>query len=137
VETTTGFGLIESWEILRRTRGGRMVSVAVTLSDWLYRAVLRNRCSRSAAIISACASRWSGASTNWRASIAGGSRMARLGRDAVQEIRLGLARRVFRKMIRDMIAADHLPDYRWPRSRATSGNQRSKAIQFKHFVSLP
>ena len=39
-ETTTGFGLIESWEIARRTRGGRMVSVAVTLSDWRYRAVL-------------------------------------------------------------------------------------------------
>ncbi|SFH50211.1 Plasmid replication initiator protein [Palleronia marisminoris] len=39
-ETTSGFGLIESWEIVRRTRGGRMVSVSVTLSDWLYRAVL-------------------------------------------------------------------------------------------------
>ena len=31
-ETTTGFGLIESWEIVRRTRAGRMVSVTVTLS---------------------------------------------------------------------------------------------------------
>lgn len=40
VETTTGFGLIDSWEILRRTRGGRMISVTVTLSDWLFRAVL-------------------------------------------------------------------------------------------------
>ena len=39
-EVTTGFGLIERWEIIRRTRGGRMVSVSVTLSDWLYRAVL-------------------------------------------------------------------------------------------------
>ncbi|MCA0922802.1 replication initiator protein A [Pseudooceanicola nanhaiensis] len=40
LETTSGFGLIESWEIVRRSRGGRMVSVMVTLSDWLYRAVL-------------------------------------------------------------------------------------------------
>lgn len=40
VETTRGFGLIEDWEIVRRTRGGRMVSVSVTLSEWLYRAVL-------------------------------------------------------------------------------------------------
>ena len=40
LEVTTGFGLIESWEIVRRTRGGRMVSVAVTLSEWLYNAVL-------------------------------------------------------------------------------------------------
>ena len=39
-ETTTGFGLIESWEIVRHTRAGRMVSVSVKLSDWLFRAVL-------------------------------------------------------------------------------------------------
>jgi plasmid replication initiation protein len=39
-ETTSGFGLIESWQIERRTRGGRMVSVVVTLSEWLFRAVL-------------------------------------------------------------------------------------------------
>ena len=39
-ETTRGFGLIESWEIVRKSRGGRMVSVAVTLSDWLFRAVM-------------------------------------------------------------------------------------------------
>ena len=30
VEVTSGFGLIESWEILRKTRGGRMISVMVT-----------------------------------------------------------------------------------------------------------
>lgn len=39
-ETISGFGLIESWEIVRKSRGGRMVSVMVTLSEWLYRAVL-------------------------------------------------------------------------------------------------
>ncbi|WP_375262332.1 replication initiator protein A [Palleronia sp.] len=39
-ETTSGFGLIDSWKIVRRTRGGRMASVSVTLSEWLYRAVL-------------------------------------------------------------------------------------------------
>ena len=42
---TSGFGLIESWEIVRKTRGtaarsGRMVSVSVTLSEWIYNAVL-------------------------------------------------------------------------------------------------
>ena len=40
IETTTGFGLIESWQIVRRSRGGRMVSVQVTLSDWIWRAVM-------------------------------------------------------------------------------------------------
>ena len=39
-EITSGFGLIESWEIVRKTRAGRMVSVSVTMSDWIYRAVL-------------------------------------------------------------------------------------------------
>lgn len=40
IETTRGFGLIEAWEIVRRARGGRMIAVTVTLSDWLFRAVL-------------------------------------------------------------------------------------------------
>lgn len=40
VETTRGFGLLDSWEIVRKSRGGRMISVTVTLSDWLFRAVL-------------------------------------------------------------------------------------------------
>lgn len=39
VEVTRGFGLIETWEIVRRTRGGRMTQVKVTLSEWLFRAV--------------------------------------------------------------------------------------------------
>ena len=38
-EVTTGFGLIESWQIVRASRGGRMVSVSVVLSEWLLRAV--------------------------------------------------------------------------------------------------
>lgn len=40
VETTRGFGLLDSWEIVRKSRGGRMISVTVTLSEWLFRAVL-------------------------------------------------------------------------------------------------
>ncbi len=39
-EITSGFGLIESWEIVRKSRGGRMAHVTVTLSEWLFRAVL-------------------------------------------------------------------------------------------------
>lgn len=39
VEVTRGFGLIEGWEIVRRTRGGRMTQVKVTLSEWLFCAV--------------------------------------------------------------------------------------------------
>lgn len=39
-DVTSGFGLIEAWEIVRKTRAGRMVSVSVTLSEWVYDAVL-------------------------------------------------------------------------------------------------
>jgi hypothetical protein len=35
-----GFGLIESWKILERRSDSRMDAVEVTLSEWLYRAVL-------------------------------------------------------------------------------------------------
>ena len=35
-----GFGLIDKWKIVRETASGRMEAVEVTLSEWLYNAVL-------------------------------------------------------------------------------------------------
>jgi len=113
LETTRGFGLIEGWEIVRRTRGGRMVSVAVTLSEWLFRAVL----AKSVLTISRdyfrlrkplerriyeLARKHCGRQPEWSVRI-----------DTLH-LKSGSASpvRVFRKMIRDMIAADLLPDYR-------------------------
>lgn len=113
VEVTRGFGLIESWEIVRKTRGGRMVSVAVTLSEWLYRAVL----AKSVLTLSRdyfrlrkplerriyeLARKHCGHQAEWRISI---ELLARKSGSASPL-------RVFRRMIRDMIAEDHLPDYR-------------------------
>ena len=112
-ETTRGFGLIESWEIVRKTRGGRMVSVSVTLSEWLYRAVL----SKSVLTLSRdyfqlrkplerrvyeLARKHCGRQPRWQVSL------------EVLHRKSGSAspRRVFRKMIRDMIEAQPLPDYR-------------------------
>ncbi|MDB5661584.1 MAG: hypothetical protein JWS10_4199 [Cypionkella sp.] len=113
LEVTTGFGLIEGWQIVRHTRGGRMVQVSVTLSDWLYRAVmaksvltlsrdyfrLRKPLERR---IYELARKHCGRQSEWRVSIETLSKKS------------GSAspRRVFRKMIRDMIVADHLPEYR-------------------------
>lgn len=34
-----GFGLVDSWRIIEKTAGGRMVAVEVTLPEWLYRSV--------------------------------------------------------------------------------------------------
>ena len=116
-EVTTGFGLIEGWQILRATTpggrgGGRMVQVSVTLSDWLYRAVL----SKSVLTLSRdyfrlrkplerrvyeLARKHCGRQPDWRVSI------------LVLAHKSGSASplRVFRRMIRDMVAEDHLPDY--------------------------
>jgi hypothetical protein len=117
VEVTEGFGLIEGWRILRATPegrpgGGRMVQVAVTLSDWLYRAVL----ARSVLTLSRdyfrlrkplerriyeLARKHCGRQPEWRVGI------------ATLHAKSGSASplRVFRRMIRDMAAADPLPDY--------------------------
>lgn len=112
VETTSGFGLIENWEIVRRSRGGRMISVSVKLSDWLYRAVL----SKSVLTLNRdyfrlrkplerrvyeLARKHCGRQPEWRISV----------ETLLKKSGSASPRRVFRKMIRDMIAADHLPDY--------------------------
>lgn len=38
-EITEGFGLIDSWRIVRQTSGGRMTELRVNLSDWVFNAV--------------------------------------------------------------------------------------------------
>jgi len=111
-EVTTGFGLIESWQIVRKTRGGRMVSVAVTLSEWLFRAVV----SKSVLTLSRdyfrlrkplerriyeLARKHCGRQAEWTVSVD----------TLLKKSGSASPRRVFRKMLRDMIAADILPDY--------------------------
>lgn len=112
VETTSGFGLIESWEIVRRTRKGRMVRVSVTLSDWLYRAVL----SKSVLTLSRdyfslrkplerrlyeLARKHCGRQAAWKVSVE--TLLKKSGSNS--------PRRVFRAMLREIMAADRLPDY--------------------------
>ena len=111
-EVTSGFGLIESWQIVRATRGGRMVQVAVTISEWLFRAVM----SKSVLTLSReyfslrkplerrvyeLARKHCGRQAEWHISL---EVLARKSGSASPL-------RVFRKMMRDMIAADTLPDY--------------------------
>ena len=111
-QITRGFGLIEGWEIVRQTRGGRMVAVSVTLSDWLYQAVL----SKSVLTLSRdyfrlrkplerriyeLARKHCGRQDQWRVSV----------EVLLKKSGSASPRRVFRAMLREMIAADHLPDY--------------------------
>ena len=39
-EVTEGFGLIDSWKIVRQTASGRMTELRITLSDWVFNAVV-------------------------------------------------------------------------------------------------
>lgn len=112
VEVTTGFGLIEGWQILRATKGGRMMQVSVTLSEWLFRAVMANAVltlSRDyfrlrkplERRVYELARKHCGRQPEWRVSVP--TLWKKSGSASPQ--------RVFRRMVRDMIAADPLPDY--------------------------
>ena len=111
-ETTTGFGLIEAWEIVRKTRAGRMVRVSVTISEWLYRAVL----SKSVLTLSRdyfslrkplerrlyeLSRKHCGRQPYWRVSVE--TLLKKTGSTS--------PRRVFRAMLRTIIEDDRLPDY--------------------------
>jgi plasmid replication initiation protein len=113
LEVTEGFGLIERWQITRHSRGGRMVAVSVTLSDWLFRAVL----SKSVLTLSRdyftlrkplerriyeLARKHCGRQAEWQVSV--GVLHKKSGSNSPV--------RVFRAMVRAMIAADILPDYK-------------------------
>lgn len=112
LETTQGFGLIESWKIVRRARAGRMISVSVTLSEWLFQAVLnksvltlnrdyfrlRKPLERR---IYELARKHCGRQSRWKVSL------------AVLHKKSGSTAplRVFRAAMRKIIAAGTLPDY--------------------------
>ncbi len=112
IETTRGFGMIDAWEILRRTRGGRMVLITITLSDWMYRSVM----ARSVLTLSRdyfrlrkplerrvyeIARKHCGRQAEWR-----------IGLETLQKKSGSTSpRRVFRRMIRDIAEGDGLPDY--------------------------
>jgi plasmid replication initiation protein len=109
---TRGFGLIEDWEILRKTRGGRMIQVRVTLSEWLYGAIMaKSVLTLNRAYFSLrkplerrlyeLARKHCGRQPEWRISL------------ETLHKKAGSAspRRVFRAMLRDVIAQGTIPDY--------------------------
>ncbi len=109
---TSGFGLIESWEIVRKTRAGRMVSVTVRLSEWLYNAVLaKSVLTLNRAYFSLrkplerrlyeLARKHCGRQPEWRVSVE--TLLKKSGSTS--------PRRVFRAMLREIIRKDTLPDY--------------------------
>ncbi len=111
-EVTRGFGLIEDWEIVRKTRGGRMIQVRVTLSAWLFSAIM----AKSVLTLSRgyfqlrrplerrlyeLARKHCGRQPEWRISL-----------ETLQKKAGSTSpRRVFRAMLRDVIAQGNIPEY--------------------------
>lgn len=112
VEIDRGFGLIDSWEIVRATKNGRMVSLAVSLSDWLFNAVskhevltlhrdyfrLRKPMERR---VYELARKHCGKNDDWPVSI------------EILHKKCGSSGnvRLFRQRIKQLVKDDHLPDY--------------------------
>ncbi len=111
-DITHGFGLIEAWEIVRKTRAGRMISVTITLSEWLFNAVL----SRSVLTLSRdyfrmrkplerriyeLARKHCGRQAEWTVSVV----------TLAKKTGSTSPTRVFRAMLREMIRENRLPDY--------------------------
>lgn len=112
-EFTEGFGLIDSWRIVRETKSGRMSELRVRLSDWVYKIIegsevltlsrdyfrLRKPTDRR---IYELARKHCGEQDEWKISLellhkkTGASSHAR----------------EFKAMVRELAEQDHLPDYR-------------------------
>ncbi|GGI94090.1 plasmid replication initiator protein RepA [Polymorphobacter multimanifer] len=111
-EITEGFGLINEWRIVRKTKSGQMSEIKVTLSDWLLRMVegrsvltlhrdyfrLRKPLERR---IYELARKHCGAQDKWSVS----AETLRKKTGASSHIR------VFRAMLRELVLHNHLPDY--------------------------
>lgn len=111
-ETTNGFGLIDSFKVVRQTPTGRMSELEVRISDWMFKIIqgsevltlsrdyfrLRKPIERR---IYEIARKHCGEQDEWRISL-----------DLLQK-KTGASShdRAFRSMVRELVKYDHLPDY--------------------------
>jgi plasmid replication initiation protein len=111
-EITEGFGLIESWRVVRETKSGRMSELKVRLSDWVYRIIqgsevltlsrdyfrLRKPIDRR---VYELARKHCGEQDEWKINL----ELLRKKTGASSHYR------EFKSMIRELVQDDHLPDY--------------------------
>jgi plasmid replication initiation protein len=111
-EITEGFGLIESWRVVRETKSGRMSELKVRLSDWFYRIIqgsevltlsrdyfrLRKPIDRR---VYELARKHCGEQDEWKINV----ELLRKKTGASSH------HREFKSMIRELVEDDHLPDY--------------------------
>lgn len=109
---TEGFGLIESWRVVRESGSGRMTELKVRLSDWVYKIIqssevltlsrdyfrLRKSVDRR---IYELARKHCGEQTEWKISL------------ELLHKKTGSSShsREFKAMVRELTVHDHLPDY--------------------------
>jgi plasmid replication initiation protein len=112
-EITEGFGLIESWRVIRETKSGRMSELRVRLSDWVHKIIqgsevltlsrdyfrLRKPTDRR---IYELARKHCGEQDEWKISL------------ELLHKKTGASShyREFKSMVRELVEHDHLPDYR-------------------------
>ena len=112
-DITEGFGLIESWRVIRETKSGRMSELRVRLSDWVYKIIqgsevltlsrdyfrLRKPTDRR---IYELARKHCGEQDEWKISL------------ELLHKKTGASShyREFKSMVRELVEHDHLPDYR-------------------------
>lgn len=108
-----GFGLIDSWRVIEKTAGGRMVAVEVTLSDWLYRSIkekqvltlspdyfrIRKPANRR---MYELARKHCGAQRQWQCTI----------KTLYEKSGSTANLREFRRTVKTLIESDELPDYK-------------------------
>jgi plasmid replication initiation protein len=111
-EITEGFGMLESWRVVRETKSGRMSELKVRLSDWVYRIIqgsevltlsrdyfrLRKPIDRR---VYELARKHCGEQDEWKISL------------ELLHKKTGASShyREFKSMIRELVQNDHLPDY--------------------------
>ena len=134
-----GFGLIDGWYVERETRDGRMISLHVTLSEWLYRAVLASEVLSISPDYFRLRKPLERRIYELARKHCGGQPRWRVGLDVLQsKCGAGGTLRRFRSRVRGIIDADHLPEYRLALSDdVLVVEPRSKPSKLGHYRGPP
>ncbi|QDS92500.1 Replication initiator protein A [Roseimaritima multifibrata] len=139
-EITEGFGLIDSWRILRQTQSGRMSEMRINLSDWMFNAVqarevltihrsyfrLRKSLERR---LYELARKHVGRQHEWRISL------ELLRKKCGSNSTLKEFRRMIRAIAKDDEANDHIPDYSVRMELGADGKR--EMVRFQNRGTLP
>ncbi|QDV42524.1 Replication initiator protein A [Stieleria neptunia] len=139
-EITEGFGLIDSWRIVRHTKSGRMSEMRINLSDWIFNAVnarevltlsreyfrLRRPLERR---MYELARKHCGRQAEWTVSLELLRKKCGSG-STMKEFR-----RLVRRVVEDDCENDHMPDYRVRLEER--GDGKSELVVFQSRGTIP